>query len=183
MNHIHCEHIELSQGKRWLATLLILGLGLVILRPFFVSGAIRRGDGYLGYGMHKDAIREYRKALLLSPTSDRAHNWLGYAYKQSGRTKEAIAVYLKALTINSENIIAGYDLGMIYTREKDFARAEAHLTKAAAILSYPELTNEEFLTYKISSLRLLAFCQKRLGKEEEAILSYKRALEISPEDE
>ena len=100
------EHVKISASARWTVTLAVVCAGAVFLRPLVARKIILRGDGYLNYGMLGEAVRQYRKALLLDPREDRARNWLGYALHKSGKIKEAIEIYERAVEKNPENVVA-----------------------------------------------------------------------------
>src|SRR3954453_23812413 len=70
-------------------------------------------------------------ALALNPACS-AELWstLGDGLYEFGRTAEARSAYLKALAVNASDVRARYNLGWVYTREKNFPRALEMITQA-----------------------------------------------------
>jgi Flp pilus assembly protein TadD len=49
------------------------------------------------------ALKEYRRALVLSPRSSKAHSDLGLLYLKMGRNAEAVAEFHQALELDPNN--------------------------------------------------------------------------------
>ncbi|MCK4463742.1 MAG: tetratricopeptide repeat protein, partial [Candidatus Omnitrophica bacterium] len=119
--------------KKLFSTCIFICFFLVLFRPFIASQLATKGAGYLGYNMYKDAIRQYKKALILDPKNSEIMNWLGYAYKGIGKINIAIDTYKKAIEINPKNTEANHDLGMIYAVNKEFRTAKEYFSRASSI--------------------------------------------------
>lgn len=147
----------------YLTTFCFALVFLTVFKPFIVNQIVIRGDGYIGFGMYGDAIRQYKKALLLSPKAINARNWLAYAYKMSGNGKEALKTYESSLRITPSNIVAYYELGMARALEKDFKEAESYFLKAISISAEDSrIDKEEYDFYHNNCVRMLETCRKRL---------------------
>lgn len=178
------EELQIKKSTRWLVSFIVILVCAILLKPFMISQIITRGDGYLGYCMYKDAVREYKKALWFNPNMSGVWNWLGYAYRNAGDRESAIKTYEKAIEINSDNIAAYYDLGMIYALEKDYKHAKEYFLKASSI--FPEHKKEDIIQsgidYYRSSLEMFSICQERLGQIREAINTNRKVLECYPDN-
>lgn len=179
------EHHELKIKKRarWFIVIIVISLFIYILKPFIITNLINKGDAFLGYGMFKDAIREYRKALIFDSNLSDTWNWLGFAYKQAGDFDNAIRIYKKAVQINPKNRIAFYDLGMIYYSRKHFENAEDCFFKASLIdPEYKVSSLEENFPYHRSSLNMLSHCYEELGEIDKAMDANTKILKYYPDN-
>ncbi len=172
------------QVKNFIITFIFILCFFVFFKPFLVRQIIIRGDGYFGFDMFNDAIRQYNKALLLEPKNIEAKNWLAYTYKRAGKPKEAVKTYEDSLRLTPNNIVAYYELGMIYAVKKDFATAKTYFLKASSILKEDALTgNEDYDFYHRGSLDMLAICQERLREYNEAIKTNEKIIALYSDDE
>jgi len=151
--------------KNYVITLIFILCFFTFFRPFIANQITKRGDGYLGFDMNQDAIRQYKKALLLEPKKINTKNWLAYAYSRSGRMEEAIKTYIDSLRLSPANIVAYHELGMIYAMKKDFKLAKPYFLKASSISREESfLSEEDYDFYHKGSIRMLEACRKRLGE-------------------
>lgn len=157
---------ELSQMKNYIITVIFISTLFIIFKPLIVQQIIIRGDGYLGFDMHRDAIRQYKKALFLEPKNVEAKNWLAYAYSKAGDRNKAVRTYEDSLRLTPDNIVAHYELGMFYAKEKKYEKAKRHFSKA---LSIPKedavLGGEDYDFYYQSVIKMLKICQDRISKK------------------
>ena len=164
--------------------MMIVSFALFVFRPFVIKRLVLRADGYLGFDMYQDAIRTYRKALVLDSQNTKAGNWLGYAYRSMGDIDKAIAAHQKAAEIDPQNLLASYSLGMIYAASKDFKIAREYFSRAS--LTPPEHNKKElgryYDFYNKSSLEMLSICQEKLGQIEEALKTCEKILLNYPDD-
>ncbi len=65
-------------------------------------------------GRNDDAIRAYRRALQLKPTSADTYNKLGDAYYYGAHFNEAIDAYRQAARLRPDQAEAYYNLGLAY---------------------------------------------------------------------
>ena len=164
-------------------TLIFVLSFFILLKPYIVQRIIVRGDGYLGFGMNNDAIRQYKKALMITPNNVDARNWLAYAYKRAGNPEESVKIYENSLRLNPNNIIAIYELGMYYASKKDFKKAKMYFLEACSIpREHAVAGREDRNFYYRNSMEMLAICQERLGEYGEAIRANERILMSYPDD-
>jgi tetratricopeptide (TPR) repeat protein len=82
-------------------------------------------------GAFTKAIAEWQEYLKVEPNSDEAYFFLGAGYQEQKQFDTAILNFEKCLAINSNNVLAHLNLGILYDhRRNDFRRAEEHLKKA-----------------------------------------------------
>ena len=170
--------------KYYVISFIFICTIVLLLRPFIVSQLIKRAEGYIGFNMYKDAVREYKKALILDNDNVRAMNWMGYAYRGMGETEKAIGIYKSAIKVDPQNIIAYSELGTIYARREDFKLSKEYLLKAVSVTEeQSKEVDEDFHFYRSGSLTMLSLCHEKLGEIEDAIEINKRILKYYPENE
>jgi tetratricopeptide (TPR) repeat protein len=150
-----------------------------------------RGDRFLARKLIPDAIVEFKKAiLLLNEDQDQLKAEifasLANAYNWKGTHKAAITACNKALEINPDIANAHYDLGFAYREEgdrelaeKEFALYEKLLKQEGEYIEIPEKPTSE----DIEKLITLGDNYFKEGKLDEAIVEYKKALDIKPRDD
>jgi len=150
-----------------------------------------RGDRFLARKLIPDAIVEFKKALpLLNEDQDQLkaeiYTSLANAYNWKGTHKAAITACNKALKINPDIANAHYDLGFAYREEgnrklaeKEFALYEKLLKQEGEYIEIPDKPTSE----DIEKLITLGDNYFKEGKLDEAIVEYKKALDIKPRDD
>lgn len=87
-------------------------------------------------GRHEDleiAVGSARRALMLSPADDQAHQWHGVVLRRLGRFAEAEQEYRRALAINPWNVQSAADLGFLAYSERRFLEARQWYDSAVAL--------------------------------------------------
>jgi len=175
---------DIKKSKRLFISFIFVSISLILFRPFIVNQLVARGDGYFGYGMYKDVLREYKKALILDPNNSKIISWLGYAYKCKGDKDNAIKTYKRAIEIDPKNLMAYHDLGIIYAMDKKFELAKECFLKAVSLPGLHMVdVREKYATYHRRSLEMLSICQEKLGETEDAIATCEKILEDYPQSE
>lgn len=72
---------------------------------------------------HADAMREFRRAIVLNPSNDEARHQLALIYIHIGRLDEALGQLQKAISINPSNVGAHSRVGVAYLYMRQFDRA------------------------------------------------------------
>ena len=117
-------------------------------------------------GRVAEAERAYEAALEQNPHDVEALNVVALAALRSGRTKRALELLERAVSAAPEDPVTRHHLGRAYEVAPDAGKAvEAH---AAAVRLEP--------AFFIARLHL-GGCLERLGRREEALVQYKRALD------
>ncbi len=73
------------------------------------------------------AIQMFRASIQWDRFNADAHNWLGYAYRNSGDMKRAFAEYEEALRLDPGHKGAHEYVGEAYVIAKDLPKAQEHL--------------------------------------------------------
>jgi len=116
------------------------------------------------------AVDHLKKAVVIKPSSPRAHNLLGIAYFQQKDYKSAKAEYKKAIDLNPSYAQAYNNLGGVYFMLSEFDKAKALFKKALSLSS--ELVSTHY------SLGTLLVAQ---GQVEEGTHFLQKGIELNPE--
>jgi Flp pilus assembly protein TadD len=84
------------------------------------QGALSRGIGLYQVGNYNDAVREFKRAISLSPQSENtvnAYDYLGMAFLKLGDSKDAIKAYQSALRLSPNRDDLYNKLGNILLEE------------------------------------------------------------------
>ncbi|MFT3783383.1 MAG: tetratricopeptide repeat protein [Nibricoccus sp.] len=118
-----------------------------------------------------EALRLMEKAVQLRPKLTEGHYQLGRIYEQSGRTADAKAAYQRAIELRPDHVAAHYNLGLLLAENPtELPEAEAQL--ATSVRLDPSFAEAH---YSLGAVRA------RLGKQNEAIDSYRTALRLAPD--
>ena len=126
---------------------------------------------YYEKGRFNEAIKEYRKALIINPYYHLAHCNLGAVYGEKGMLDEAISEWNRALAINPKSVVAHYNLGMAYYKKGRLD--EATFEYKQALVLKPRYAEAHYN---------LGLVYAKKGELNEAIAEYKQALAIKPHD-
>ena len=163
------------------------------------------GDKLYQKGDINGAIEEFKKGLLLDPLNVNIHNSLGVCYGVLGSFEKAKKEFETAVWLDSNEGMALYNSGLanLLMDNKDralelFLEAESigedvfevefQLGKLYLELGEPE-KGKKYLEKAVNlrpesatAFRLLGDCNKAINKFDEAILSYKKAIKLNPND-
>lgn len=121
--HAH-DHHPLKFAHRWLLSVLIVVVLLLLLRPFLVGQMLVRVTSYSANSSYADAVRICKKIIVVDKGNKQAWTSLGYAYMDMSQTDMAIPVFEKVLQINPDDKgAASFELGQAYYAKGDFAKA------------------------------------------------------------
>jgi tetratricopeptide (TPR) repeat protein len=138
-----------------------VGIGLVL-----ALGALTFAQSRI----YSNAETLWRITLLRNPDCWAAHNDLGFALFEQGRTEEAMEHYRESLRIEPDSAYTHNDLGMALDREGRTGEAIAEYREALRINSgYAEASNN------------LGLALSHQGRTPEAIAQFRRAIEINPD--
>jgi len=138
--------------------------------PTFYDGYLGLSNVYMKLNLYDKAMDTLIKATILFPKDYRAFYNLGNAYLHKGDLKQAVSVYRKSLEINPRSAEAYGNLAIALIWAKDFLNAEIACDKAI------ELEPRNALFH--NTLGAIEFS---LGKTQESILAFEKALAIQPE--
>jgi tetratricopeptide (TPR) repeat protein len=104
-------------------------------------------------GLYQKSISEWQDYLKFEPDSDEAYFYIGASYQDLKQLDTAILNFEKCLSLNSNNVLAHLNLGLLYDYHRDsFKQAEEHLRKAKE-LGGAEKYSPERLQSMIQDLR------------------------------
>jgi Flp pilus assembly protein TadD len=78
----------------------------------------------------------FDRALRFKSTDSTVHMIYGYYLSKSGKPQEALQRYARALELSPDSAEAHYNVGLLYTDRKEYARAREH-AKRAYELGFP----------------------------------------------
>ena len=127
----------------------------------FIKGEFQQAQGY------------FEKCLVVNPDFTEARNYLGSVYHEMGYLDKAEAEFLKAITDESYSSreLPLYNLARLYLMKEKDAEALELVNRALKL-------NDQM----VMAINLKGILLERLGRMEEAILSYEKALGITPGD-
>jgi len=151
------------------------------------------------------AINEFKTGLLLDPLNANIHNSIGVCYGVSGSFEKAKEEFATAIWLDSNEVMALYNSGLVnlLMDNKDkalelFLEAEAigenvfevefQLGKLYLESGKPEKGKKhlekaaDLRPESGTAFRCLGDCNKAINKIDEAIVSYKKAIKLNPND-
>jgi superkiller protein 3 len=140
------------------------------LKPTYNS-VYRIGWLYNDFGEYADALPWLNRAIAIDSSQSRAYTEKGYAHHRLNQTDQAIAAFKRALDLNSNEYVAPYELGTIYSERKNYSQAEQYLLQA--------IRNKDDYA---DAYEELGSVQWRQGRNDEAIRSYNRAIQLDSQD-
>ncbi len=176
MNHNHTNYCCSHQGKdqtrvtqKWLFSLGFVILFTLLIKPFMADQLIKRADAYYSFGFYDDAIRQYKKAILLNKSDSYAWMSLGNSFKAKKEVDKAIAAFREAVKVAPDDRAANFKLGMALVMREDYGSAVAYFEKIRSLGAEPkeQLLAGGFSYYK-SSLNMLSLCFEKLQEFEKA---------------
>lgn len=129
-----------------------------------------------GYKAHlkgdvKNAIQAYRASLKIAPSAE-AHTYLGWAYSFQGHLREAIDECLKAIEVDPAFGNPYNDIGAYLIEQDQWEEAIPWLEKANQAERYEP---RHYPHFNLGRVYL------HLGRTEEAVGEFQKALELSPD--
>jgi len=164
--HSH-DHHAFKLSHRWLLSVLIVGVLLILLRPFIVGQMLARVTSYSVNSSYHDAVRICKKIIAIDPGNKQAWASLGYVYMDLSQIDMAIPAFEKALSIDPEDKgAASFELGQAYYAKGDFIKAIGYFERVrTAGLRAGALLDADILKYRHGTLgfRSLNSMQTLLG--------------------
>ena len=120
---------------------------------------------------HLEAIKDYGRALKLSPDDAQAWYLRGFAYSRQDKHEKAVKDYSQAIALESEFMSAYNYRGHSYVMLEDCGRAIEDFNKTIA------LKPDHALAYADR-----AGCHDIQRREQEALADYARGLALAPEN-
>ena len=143
----------------------------VLLDPQHFQSLKVLGLLYFQKGNLDQAAEAYEKCLEIKPDSAEAHNELGRVYWEMGQAKKAEEEFKKAIALE-ENTAACYNLSEIYFKQEKLEEALGYVQKCL------HKKKEWAKAYNLQGVIL-----NKMGRFSEAIQSFKKAVEISTNED
>ena len=203
----------MAEHRMYLSLAAVVTLGVLAINALLgrhsaaVFLALALGFGFLTAQRNEDYRTElsiWNDTVAKRPDNARAHNNLGLALQQAGRTREAVEHYEQALQIKPDYADAHYNLGIVFFREGKLSDAIGHFEQALRIS--PDYAKAHYnlgivflqggklgdaIGHFEEALRIdpdyakahanLGTALARAGKNEEAAAQFEQALRINPD--
>jgi tetratricopeptide (TPR) repeat protein len=129
--------------------------------------------GWLNYKNNRwaESVTYYKKAIAKMPMSIEAKLGIVNALAGLDKWDEIIAMYRSILKIDPYHAIANYRLALIYYNRSDFGNSWKHLKNYINV--YP---------FDFDGNSLAGWIKYSVGKKEEAIVFFRKALLVNPYD-
>jgi len=134
-------------------------------------GISDRAAAFAAKGQIAEAIAEWRTALAMNPSDDRANHSLGALLMLTGRLTEAQPLFEQALRTNPDYPNANADLGVVLAAAGHMEEAIPHFEKELALRPNSAYAHSNYA-------RALA----QFGWLDEAIAHFRKAVEAEPND-
>ena len=130
-------------------------------------GAVQRDQG-----KDADAIATFEKAMAAAPNRPEPYVELSALYAKAGQTDKAAAILDKAKEVGADDPLAMLNVGISYFNKKDYGHAETMFRR----VTESKASNSDLAM----AYGLLGKLQLRDGKNADAIVSFKKCLELDP---
>lgn len=118
------HHGRMGLLTRWLLSILMVGLILIVLRPFLIGQMLVRVTSYATYAYAHDAIRLCKRIIAMDKDNKQAWTALGFSYMDLSQVDRAIGAFKEVLVLNPQDKgAASFELGQAYFLKKDFPQA------------------------------------------------------------
>lgn len=129
--------------------------------------------GWLHYlsGKYKESISYYQKASVIMPAATEPKWGMISPYTKLENWNEIEKVYLSILKIDTKNITANYNLGLIYYYRKDYMNAKKYFDVSLNLSPFG-----------YNNMLMSAWTNYYLGNKNEASVLFNKVLLYSPND-
>jgi len=140
----------------------------ILLRPDYAEAHNNLGLVLQIQEKRPEALACFRRAVALKPCYAKAHFHLAYLLQAMGQTAEAIAAYRQALDCNPNYTAAWHNLAHLLAAQGQYAEAVPCYEQVLQRQPDPETHHS------------LGWALQELGRMDEAIAQYCRALDLAP---
>ena len=134
-----------------------------------IDEAIARGNLEREKKNHKEAEREYQRALLLDASAARIYYALGNLYFEQGRFPEALQAYKDSVRVKPDDAVARKNLGTAYEAQSRYAEAIEQYQEAIKL--------DPRYAHAYHNLAQVYARQRRFG---DAVEHFEKAIQIEP---
>lgn len=144
--------------------------GAITVRPDAMLARLRRGEIYRRRGDLDVAARDFRSAAALDPTATRPLEALGDVLFAQERYRRAVETYQERLKLDDRSPAVRHKLALALFRD---GAIDASLKEARTAIAQDD---------QLAEARYLAgLCLRELNLPDEAIVEFRKAIELSPE--
>jgi tetratricopeptide (TPR) repeat protein len=144
---------------------------VLAIEPRFTSAAIKMGTALAALERIDSAIEVYQSVLQYEKKDASIYCYLGYCYSQNKDHKNAIHMFHKAISLDGEMTEAHLGLVYSYAGVDLFEASYRHMLRV--LKDYDE--TDDLWLYK-------AYLEEQMDRHDDAIASYRKALEMNPSD-
>ncbi len=130
---------------------------------------LRAGMANERTGNYPAAVKAYERGLEVEPDNVELLNAMGFALFQQGESEEAIIALEKAIAVDPQHWKAHNNMALASIDLGELEMAEAHYRESLAIEPQPAIYND------------LGFVLERQGLAEDAVVAYRKSLELDAE--
>lgn len=143
--------------------------------PGFAESRANLGLVAFQRGELDDAEGHLRAAIRLDANFDEAWSNLGLVLAAKGQIRDAKRAFETALAIDPGLVAARRNLADLVMRESDYVEARAHLMRLVQIVDASAADGAR-------ASAMLAYCELRLGRDEEALYRAQVVLNVRPDE-
>lgn len=129
------------------------------------------GQSYMTVQDYSNALKELLEGVRLNPDDPDIHNLLAQAYQRKSAYAQAESHYFKALKLKQEDPYIYNNIGALYLDMQRWNDAAVFFRKAADNLVFQ---------YPVGALTGLGIAQHRAGEYIQAVMAYREALKLFP---
>jgi eukaryotic-like serine/threonine-protein kinase len=160
---------QLNHDQAWAKTAIETCEKAAAMAPRLAAAHSCLGQAYMAQGEYQKAADQYRRTLVLEPTSDDAYGGLATAYEHLGQPADAEQAFKQAITLRPSYWATYNWLGLFYM---DHARYEEAVGRFSQVVS---LAPDSFTGYyNLGAVRIMQ------GKYAEAVPLLENSLSIRP---
>lgn len=148
-------------------SVIFVVVALIAIRPLMVDQILSRAEAYSAFGLYEESKRQCDKALLIDSDNSQAWCSLARVHKAQGDPNLACTAYLKAIETDPANMLAHFELALIYAQQKRYQAAIPHFDGVRKLESDKAgLPLNGRFAYHRAALDMLLICYEKTGDPE-----------------
>ncbi len=173
-------------NKKCLITSILI---IILMITFAISGpkkpkkdvqvVLNKGIQSLNNNDINNALNSFNEAIKIDPKNATAHYYLGVCFEKQGNNDGALQKYNKAIQLKSDYIEAIYSKGNLQYNLKQYDPAITTLNKIVQLYTEKKLAPNQLLG---TTYYNIAMSYSYLNSIDNAIVNFKKAIEINPQN-
>ncbi|NYT17436.1 MAG: tetratricopeptide repeat protein [Methanomicrobiales archaeon] len=155
----------------------------VAVDPYNSIAWNKLGTAHMRTGRYEDAVLAFEHAIAIDPYYSEAWTNLGDSLEMLGKPQEAIRAYDRALGINQRDIYALLQKGISLQETGDSTGAMEIYQEVIQLADVEMRKHPNYAGFDAELWTNKGDALSRLGRYEEAVAAYEKALEINPKYE